>query len=125
MNNSFHKSASFVKSPREILQTGAMSTSLREANRRRIVEELRRHGNLSRADLARLMGLSPTTITTLVADLQSRGLVVEESERSEQGVRPFSCGSTRRRAGRWESTSATVTCASPWPTSPAWCWRSG
>jgi predicted NBD/HSP70 family sugar kinase/biotin operon repressor len=64
-----------------------MSTSLREANRQRVVEELRRHGNLSRADLARLMGLSPTTITAVVADLRARGLVVEESERGEQAGR--------------------------------------
>jgi predicted NBD/HSP70 family sugar kinase len=58
-----------------------VNTSLREANRRRVVDELRRHGNLSRADLARLMGLSPTTITALVAELRARGLVVEDSER--------------------------------------------
>jgi predicted NBD/HSP70 family sugar kinase len=64
-----------------------MSNPLREANRRRVVEELRRHGNLSRADLARHMGLSPTTITALVADLRARGLVVEESERGEQAGR--------------------------------------
>jgi predicted NBD/HSP70 family sugar kinase len=58
-----------------------MRTPLREANRLRVVDELRRHGNLSRADLARLMGLSPTTITALVADLRARGLVVEDAER--------------------------------------------
>jgi predicted NBD/HSP70 family sugar kinase len=52
-----------------------------------VVEELRRHGTLSRADLARRMGLSPTTITALVADLRDRGLVVEESERAEQASR--------------------------------------
>jgi predicted NBD/HSP70 family sugar kinase len=57
--------------------------SLRDVNRRRVVDELRRHGSLSRADLARLMGLSPTTITAVVADLRARGLVVEESERGE------------------------------------------
>jgi predicted NBD/HSP70 family sugar kinase/biotin operon repressor len=64
-----------------------MSSPLRDTNRRRVVQELRRHGNLSRADLARLMGLSPTTITALVADLRARGLVVEESERGEQAGR--------------------------------------
>jgi predicted NBD/HSP70 family sugar kinase/biotin operon repressor len=70
-----------------MLQLRAMSTAFRESNRRRVVEELRRHGNLSRADLARLMGLSPTTITAVVADLRARGLVVEESERGEQAGR--------------------------------------
>jgi predicted NBD/HSP70 family sugar kinase/biotin operon repressor len=58
-----------------------INTAHREANRLRVVDELRRHGKLSRADLARLMGLSPTTITALVADLRERGLVVEEAER--------------------------------------------
>jgi predicted NBD/HSP70 family sugar kinase len=59
-----------------------VGTPLREANRRRVVDELRRHGSLSRADLARAMGLSPTTITAVVADLLARGLVVEEASRA-------------------------------------------
>jgi predicted NBD/HSP70 family sugar kinase len=63
----------------------AIGTPFREANRRRVVEELRRHGSLSRADLARRIGLSPTTITALVADLRGRGLVVEEHERRAAG----------------------------------------
>jgi predicted NBD/HSP70 family sugar kinase len=66
----------------------AVTSPLREANRRRVVDELRRHGNLSRADLARVMELSPTTITALVADLQARGLVIEESERKGSGAQP-------------------------------------
>jgi predicted NBD/HSP70 family sugar kinase len=64
-----------------------MSSPPREAKRLRIVEELRRHGSLSRADLARVMEVSPTTITPLVADLCARGLVVEDSERGEQSGR--------------------------------------
>jgi DNA-binding transcriptional ArsR family regulator len=87
MNYSRPSGVSFVKLPRENLPLRTVSSPLREANRRRVVEELRRHGNLSRADLARLMGLSPTTITALVADLRARGLVVEESERIEQAGR--------------------------------------
>src|SRR4051794_2864839 len=54
-----------------------MSTPMREANRLRVVDELRRHGSLSRADLARATGLSATTITALVGDLVARGVVVE------------------------------------------------
>jgi DNA-binding transcriptional ArsR family regulator len=49
---------------------------LREANRLRVVEALRRRGSASRSDLVDITGLSRTTITTLVADLQERGLIV-------------------------------------------------
>jgi predicted NBD/HSP70 family sugar kinase/biotin operon repressor len=51
--------------------------SLRERNRRLLLDALRRTGNASRADLARLTGLSRSTVSTLVSDLQSTGLVVE------------------------------------------------
>jgi predicted NBD/HSP70 family sugar kinase len=55
--------------------------ALREANRLRVVDELRRHATLSRADLARLTGLSPTTMTALVAELRASGVVVEQAVR--------------------------------------------
>ena len=51
--------------------------SLRELNRLRVVDALRRHGTLSRADIARVTGLSRSTISTLVADLHERGFVTE------------------------------------------------
>jgi predicted NBD/HSP70 family sugar kinase len=57
----------------------AAGTPVRESHRRRVVDELRNHGTLSRADLARVLGLSPTTITAVVADLLERRLVVEEA----------------------------------------------
>jgi len=50
---------------------------LRELNRLRVVDELRRRGNASRGEIANATGLSRTTVTTLVADLQERGLVIE------------------------------------------------
>jgi len=50
---------------------------LRELNRLRVVDELRRRGNASRGEIADATGLSRTTVTTLVADLQERGLVIE------------------------------------------------
>jgi predicted NBD/HSP70 family sugar kinase/biotin operon repressor len=50
---------------------------LRELNRLRVVDELRRRGNASRGEIAHATGLSRTTVTTLVADLQDRGLVIE------------------------------------------------
>src|SRR5436190_23104450 len=55
--------------------TGSLS-SLREFNRLRIVDYLRVNGTASRAELARRTGLSRSTVSTLVADLQRRGLVV-------------------------------------------------
>src|SRR6476661_7379888 len=51
--------------------------SLRELNRLRVVDALRRHGTLSRADIARVTGLSRSTISTLVADLQDHGFIIE------------------------------------------------
>jgi predicted NBD/HSP70 family sugar kinase len=59
-------------------RSGSLS-SLREFNRLRIVDFLRTNGTASRAELARRTGLSRSTISTLVADLQRRGLVVERA----------------------------------------------
>jgi glucokinase-like ROK family protein len=50
---------------------------LRERNRLRIVDALRRHGPATRSDLAALTGLSRTTVGSLVDALQGNGLVVE------------------------------------------------
>jgi predicted NBD/HSP70 family sugar kinase len=51
--------------------------SLRDANRRRIIEALGQRGVASRADLARATGLSRSTVSSVVADLQRAGLVSE------------------------------------------------
>src|SRR3954466_1399747 len=51
--------------------------SLRDANRRRVIEALGQRGVASRADLARATGLSGSTVSTLDADLQRAGLVSE------------------------------------------------
>ena len=53
------------------------SGGVRELNRIRVVDALRREGTASRSELARLTGVSRTTIASAVADLQARGLVVE------------------------------------------------
>ena len=47
-------------------------------NRRLILEAIRVHGALSRADLTRLTGLAPQTISNLSATLAEAGLVVAE-----------------------------------------------
>ena len=75
--------------------------SLRERNRRRLLDTLRRNGSASRADLARLTGLSRSTVSTLVADLQTSGLVVEHEpdERTPQQGRPPTLLTLDRSAG--------------------------
>jgi predicted NBD/HSP70 family sugar kinase len=55
---------------------------LRTLNRLRVVDALRREGSASRSELARLTGLSRTTVTTLVAELEGQGLVVEDAPRA-------------------------------------------
>jgi predicted NBD/HSP70 family sugar kinase len=56
---------------------GGSLARLRELNRLRVVDALRRSRTASRSDLARQTGLSRTTVASVVADLQARGLVVE------------------------------------------------
>src|SRR3954462_7813501 len=51
--------------------------SLRALNRGRVVDALRELGVGSRADIARHTGLSRSTVSSLVADLQDDGLIVE------------------------------------------------
>ena len=51
--------------------------SLREGNRRRVIEALRERGVASRAELARVTDLSRSTISTIVGDLIDAGLAVE------------------------------------------------
>jgi predicted NBD/HSP70 family sugar kinase/biotin operon repressor len=54
-------------------------TSLRELNRLRVLETVRERGSVSRADIARETGLARSTVSSLVTDLQTAGLVVEKS----------------------------------------------
>jgi predicted NBD/HSP70 family sugar kinase len=76
--------------------------SLREHNRRRVVEALRDRGTASRAELARVTGLSRSTVSTLVAELQEVGLVAErpaEADGVTQQGRPPVLLSLDRSAG--------------------------
>ena len=66
--------------------------SLRHRNRLRIIDVLRRSGQSSRVDLVRLTGLSRTTVSKLVAELQADGLVVERPEADGDGAVPQSVG---------------------------------
>jgi predicted NBD/HSP70 family sugar kinase/biotin operon repressor len=75
--------------------------SLRERNRRELLDALRRRGSASRAELARLTGLSRSTVSTLVSDLQASGLVVERehAQRPPQQGRPPTLLTLDRSAG--------------------------
>lgn len=66
---------------------GERAGLLRERNCGRVIEALRRQGLASRSDLARMTGLSRTTVGSLVAELQARGLVVEETNGRREGGR--------------------------------------
>src|SRR3954465_9003795 len=66
---------------------GALA-GLRERNSARIVDALRRAGTASRADLARATGLSRSTVSSLVADLQARGVVAERGDDRTGAGRP-------------------------------------
>jgi predicted NBD/HSP70 family sugar kinase/biotin operon repressor len=58
--------------------------SLRDANRRLVIQALRRHGVISRAQIARITGLSRSTVSSLVTDLQAAGLIVEREGDAQQ-----------------------------------------
>lgn len=57
--------------------SGRGLSALRSANRRRLVDVLQDRGESSRADLARMTGLSGTTVSSLVAELTGEGVVIE------------------------------------------------
>src|SRR4051795_2097277 len=62
--------------------------ALRDGNRARLVDALRRAGTASRADLARATGLSRSTVSSLVADLHERGVVAERGDDRSRAGRP-------------------------------------
>jgi glucokinase-like ROK family protein len=72
-------------------RTGSLET-LRRLNRLRVIHTLRDQGLISRAEIARQTGLSRSTVSSLVAELQADGLVVERPEpaaaHGDQGGRP-------------------------------------
>src|SRR5215472_7823370 len=63
---------------------------LRSRNRERVIAELRTHGALSQAEIARTTGLSKTTVSSLVGELKEAGLVreLEANQPGRRGGRP-------------------------------------
>lgn len=66
--------------------TPGSQTSLREANRVRIVESLKHHGHLTQVELAGSTGLSPATVSNIVKELAASG-VLNTSVTSRSGRR--------------------------------------
>lgn len=75
--------------------TPGSQTSLREANRARIVDSLKRHGHLTQVELAGATGLSPATISNIVRELVNLG-VVHTSSTSRSGRRAVEVTLTRQ-----------------------------
>ncbi|MCU4673275.1 ROK family transcriptional regulator [Microbacterium fluvii] len=50
-------------------------SSLREANRARLIESLKRHGRLTQIELAGNTGLSPATVSNIVKELTAAGIL--------------------------------------------------
>jgi predicted NBD/HSP70 family sugar kinase len=66
-------------------QPGALG-ALRESNRDKVVQVLKVLGVASRAEIARRTGLSRSTVSSIVADLQSRGLVVDRETGATEAI---------------------------------------
>jgi DNA-binding transcriptional ArsR family regulator len=85
-------SAGALTNPAEIVEGGGVAKveygslgSLRAHNRRRVLDALRHRGTASRAELARVTGLSRSTVSSLVGELQHSGLVVESTRAGNGG----------------------------------------
>jgi predicted NBD/HSP70 family sugar kinase len=56
-------------------RTPGSQTSLREANRARIVDAIKKHGGLTQVELAGITGLSPATVSNIVKELSAGGVL--------------------------------------------------
>lgn len=70
-------------------------TSLREANRARLIDALKRHGRLTQVELAGSTGLSPATVSNIVKELTAGG-VLDTSFTSRSGRRATLVSLARR-----------------------------
>lgn len=56
-------------------RTPGSQASLREANRARIIDAVKRHGGLTQVELAGVTGLSPATVSNIVKELSGTGVL--------------------------------------------------
>jgi predicted NBD/HSP70 family sugar kinase len=61
---------------------------MRAHNRSIILNAIKSHGDISRAEIARLTGLSPATVSAITAELIAENLVLEHAEGDSSGGRP-------------------------------------
>lgn len=61
------------------LRRGTNQTGVRLYNERLVLSLIRQHGSLPKADLARLTGLSPPTVSQIVGQLEADGLLRREA----------------------------------------------
>lgn len=61
---------------------------LRRTNRRSVFEQMFFRGSVSRLDISNITGLSAATVTNIVAELLTEGIIVETGSEESQGGRP-------------------------------------
>ncbi|WP_299380277.1 ROK family transcriptional regulator [uncultured Kiloniella sp.] len=77
------------------VKSGVLGTNLehaKEHNLRAVIDAVRRHGELTRAEITRATALSVQTISNLVAELEQRGLLIAgEPQKAKRGqpARPY------------------------------------
>ncbi len=75
--------------------TDSTTRNLRRRNRSAVLRELLRNGETTRGQLASALALSPATVTNVVVDLMSEGLVHETGSLPSDGGRPTTTLSIR------------------------------
>jgi len=68
-----------ARTPDLLRPRGSNQVGMRQFNERTVLQALRVHGSLPKADLARLTGLSAQTIGLITARLEEDGLIVKQS----------------------------------------------
>jgi predicted NBD/HSP70 family sugar kinase len=61
---------------------------IRSINRSAILNAIKNRRPVGRAEIARLTGLSPATVTTITGDLLAKGLIIEKTPGDSSGGRP-------------------------------------
>jgi predicted NBD/HSP70 family sugar kinase len=70
------------------MRKGAPGAALRDVNRSAVLRVIGHHGPISRADIARRLGVSPGTVTALTRNLIESGIVAPTEHASPNGGRP-------------------------------------
>src|SRR5688572_17769471 len=70
------------------MKHGASGAALRDVNRSAVLRLIGHHSPISRADLARRLGVRPGTVTALARGLISSGIVTPVEMMSSSGGRP-------------------------------------